>query len=61
MEPGAEDESNESNGGGIRSAGKWLTFTVESPDEPGSILSADTEISVAPDEAGVDAPEVSVQ
>jgi ABC-type polysaccharide/polyol phosphate transport system ATPase subunit len=61
MEPGAEDDSNESNGGGIRSAGKWLTFNVESPDEPGSILSADTEISVAPDEAAVDAAGVSLQ
>ena len=41
----AEDEAD---GEGMRSAGKWLTFTVESPDEPGGVLSVDTEINVEP-------------
>ena len=52
---------DEADGEGIRSAGKWLTFTIESPDEPGSVLSADTEINVDPAEVDVDAAGVRVQ
>jgi ABC-2 type transport system ATP-binding protein len=51
-ENGADEADGE--GEGVRSAGKWLTFTVESSDEPGSVLSVDTEIDVAPAELEAD-------
>jgi ABC-2 type transport system ATP-binding protein len=38
----AEDEEGE----GVRSVGRWLTFAIESPDEPGSVLSLGSEIEV---------------
>ncbi len=45
----------EPQGDGVRSAGRWLTFTIDSPDELGSVLSVDTEINVDPAEVDVDA------
>jgi ABC-type polysaccharide/polyol phosphate transport system ATPase subunit len=49
------ETENDDNGDGVRSAGKWLTFTVDSPDEPGGVLSVDTEINVEPTEVEADA------
>ena len=50
VEPQAEGEQ----GGAWRSPGRWLTFAIEGPDEPGSVLSVDTEITVEPAEVEAD-------
>jgi ABC-type polysaccharide/polyol phosphate transport system ATPase subunit len=54
-EPADEDGEE-----GLRSPGRWLTFSVESPDETGSVLSVDSEIEVEASGAGVDQAELEV-
>jgi hypothetical protein len=46
VEPQIEGEE----GGAWRSPGRWLTFGVDGPDEPGSVVSVDSEITVEPAE-----------
>jgi ABC-2 type transport system ATP-binding protein len=55
------EEEGEPLGGAVRSAGRWLTFAIDSPDEAGSVLSVDTEINVEPADVDVDAAGVHVQ
>jgi ABC-2 type transport system ATP-binding protein len=47
-------EPEDEKGEGIRSPGRWLTFSVESPDEMGSVLSVDSEIDVVSETTEVD-------
>jgi hypothetical protein len=56
----AESEVEGEENDGLHSAARWLTFAIDGPDEPGSVVSVDSEIDVEP--AGVEAgpAEVSV-
>ena len=45
----------------LRSPGRWLTFGIDGPDEPGSVISVDTEINVEPAEVQADAAELGVR
>jgi ABC-2 type transport system ATP-binding protein len=54
----AEPEDEE--GEGLRSAGRWLTFAIDGPDEVGSVVSIDSEIEVEPTSAQVDQAELEV-
>jgi ABC-type polysaccharide/polyol phosphate transport system ATPase subunit len=54
------DEAEDAEGEGERSLGRWLTFTVESPDEAGSVVSLESEIEVDPSDAEVGSAELEV-
>lgn len=45
----------------VRSPGRWVNFSVESPDEMGSVLSVDSEIDVEPAVVDVDRAELEVR
>ena len=45
----------------LRSPGRWLTFGIDGPDEPGSVISVDTEINIEPTEVEADAARLGVQ
>jgi ABC-2 type transport system ATP-binding protein len=56
-EPEIEGEEGEA----LRSTGRWLSFRIKGPDEPGSVVSVDTEINVEPAEVEADAAELGVR
>jgi ABC-2 type transport system ATP-binding protein len=56
-EPEIEGEEGEA----LRSAGRWLTFAIKGPDEPGSVVSVDSEINVEPAKVQADAAELGVR
>ena len=56
-EPEIEGEEGEA----LRSTGRWLSFRIEGPDEPGSVVSVDTEINVEPAQVQADAAELGVR
>jgi ABC-type polysaccharide/polyol phosphate transport system ATPase subunit len=53
-------EAEDSDGEGVRSIGRWLTFAIESPDEAGSVVSLQSEIEVEPADTQVGSAEVEV-
>ncbi len=53
-------EPEDENGEGLRSLGRWLTFAIEGPDEPGSVISVESEIDVEAEGVTAEEPELEV-
>ena len=56
--PGARARDRGRGGRALRSPGRWLTFAIDGPDEPGSVVSVESEINVDPAEVEAAAAEL---